>query len=176
MKKTILILLFLIIKGDHSIIADPPAIINKNVDQIIQFNRYNIDSLSVEYVMAGIAYHECFNLSYLDRWLTMEAFYNRLKINFNNNGTTVRGQLLAPKQFTGLFKYNPEQFKFDSSDTICQQNLVMAREIVNGNRVSNKTIVYWAGKSCDKSTLHWKLIYKNRLNLPNYLKQIYSTQ
>jgi len=78
-----------------------------------------IDKYPLEEVMAAVAYHECFNLSRLERWLVMEAFYNRIIHNFNNNGRTLKEQILAPKQFTGLWKFYPQQFKYDSNDTLC---------------------------------------------------------
>lgn len=126
--------------------------------------------------MAAIAYHECGNLSPAERWYTMECFYNRIITNFNNNGKTVKEQLLAPKQFTGLFKYRPEAFKFDTSDSICIHNKIMAQAIICGSRLADDTIVYWASKSVDKNTRHYKQIFPKAIKLDSSFKQIYSPQ
>lgn len=130
--------------------------------------KYLINKDSVEYyplpeVMAAVAYHECFNLSQEERWLVMEAFYNRIEDNFNNNGSTLKEQLLAPKQFTGLWKYNPQQFKYDECDTLCVQNKEMAAAIITGYRlITSRRIYYWAG-ICDRTNAHGKWVRKNKL-------------
>ena len=138
---------------------------NTNVEsKSYLLNKDSVDQYPLAEVMAAIAYHECYDLSKLERWLIMEAFHNRLIYNFNNNGSDVKSQLLAPKQFTGLWKYNPEQFKFDTNDTICIQNFKMAESIIQGNRVCTRRIYYWAGK-CDRNTSHGKFVNKDKLGV-----------
>lgn len=123
----------------------------------------------VEEVMAAVVYHECYNLSKLERWLVMEAFYNRIICNFNNNGKTVKQQILAKKQFTGLFTDNPQQFIYNDADTLCLQNVTMARAIIAGCRMSDRIIFYWAGE-CDRSTSHGRWVNRNKLKLPSTIK------
>lgn len=143
---------------------------------------YTIDKMDIcKYptieVLAAIAYHECGNLSKLDRWLTMEAVWNRVVTNFNKNGYCLESQLLAPKQFTGLWKYRPEDLKFDSTDPICLENLHMAKLIVAGNRYwKYEPIVYWAGKNCDRNTAHYRNIETRQIETGYNLQQIYATE
>jgi hypothetical protein len=143
-----------------------------NVNSIIKteevYKNYIINKDSVEYyplpeVLAAIAYHECGNLSTLDRWLVMEAFMNRIIHNFNNNGKSVKEQLLAPKQFTGLWKYRPQDFKYNSKSKICQSNKLMAEQIITGSRATNRIIFYWAGV-CDRNHSHGKWVKKKEIN------------
>lgn len=123
----------------------------------------SLDHYPIAEVMAAIAYHECYNLAPLERWLVMEAFYNRVVYNYNNNGRSVKEQLLAPKQFTGLFKYYTSRFKFDSNDELINSNYNMALEILSGARASTDRIIfYWAGK-CDRKTSHGKFVKKEEI-------------
>jgi hypothetical protein len=131
-----------------------------------------VDQYPLSEVMAAIAYHECFNQPKLERWLIMEAFLNRIEDNFNNNGPTVKEQLLAPKQFTGLWLFYPEQFKFDESDPIILENKKMAEYILAGLRVSSKRIYYWAG-TCDMKTSHGRWVKKDNIKLPKIIKTIF---
>jgi len=126
-------------------------------------NKDSVSFYPIHELMAAIAYHECFNLSRDERWLVMEAFHNRILDNFNNNGETVATQLLAPKQFTGLWKHNPQQWKYDSSDTLCTENEKMARLIIAGVRLSEQRIYYWAG-STDRSGKHGKFVKRKKIN------------
>lgn len=125
-------------------------------------NKDSISFYPLSELMAAIAYHECFNLSRNERWLVMEAFHNRILDNFNNNGETVESQLLAPKQFTGLWKYNPQQWKYDNCDTLCTENETMAKLIIAGVRLSERRIYYWAGIS-DRNTRHGKWVGKHKI-------------
>ena len=92
--------------------------------------------------------------------------------NFNNNGFTVKEQLLAPKQFTGLWKYNPQQFKYDNTDSISVENREMALSIIEGNRFCTDTVFYWAGP-CDSRTAHGKWMKKNHIKLPKFIKHLF---
>jgi hypothetical protein len=92
----------------------------------------------------------------------MEAVWNRVNNNFNNNGSTLQEQLLAKKQFTGLFEINPKQFYFDPDNSRHYANYLMAKDVIQGNRISPKKIYYWAG-TCDKHTRHYKQLFKKRL-------------
>jgi len=71
--------------------------------------------------------------------------------------------LLAPKQFTGLWKHNPQQSKYDSSHTLCTENEKMARLIIAGVRLSEQRIYYWAG-STDRSGKHGKFVKRKKIN------------
>ena len=150
--------------------VETSTVITKQTSYIL--NKDSIDQYPLAEVMSAVAYHECFNLSKLERWLIMEAFHNRLVNNFNNNGTTVKEQLLAPKQFTGLWKYSPQQFKYDSNDTLSIQNRQMAELIIDGSRVSTVTVYYWAG-ICDATTAHGKWVKKQCLKLPTHITHIF---
>lgn len=130
----------------------------------------NIDGVEVKStldrtteMMAAVAYHECYNLSKMERWLVMEALWNRVEDNFNNNGATLEEQLLAPKQFTGLWKHNPERFKYDENDQLCVENKQMAEYILSGVRISSRRIYYWAGIS-DRTTIHGKFVKRKKIN------------
>lgn len=160
----ILILFYLLIPSNNIINKRDVEI--KNIEESQRYYLLNKDSVEfypIEEVMAAIAYHECLNLAPLERWLVMEAFYNRIKYNFNNNGSTVKEQLLAPKQFTGLWKYCPQWFKYDSDDEILQSNKNMALQIISGARITNRIIFYWAGK-CDRKGKHGKFVKRKELN------------
>lgn len=151
------------------VLYKPKSEISVNIPEIelgysYELDRDSIDQYPLDEVMAAVAYHECFNLSKLERWLVMEAFHNRIIYNFNNNGTTVKEQLLAPEQFTGLWKYNPEQFKFDTHDSISVQNREMAKSIIEGNRICSRRIYYWAGK-CDRNTSHGRFVSRDKLDV-----------
>ena len=142
--------------------------VTSSIEPIVKDYSYLLQRDSFEYypveeVMAAIAYHECLNLAPLERWLVMEAFYNRVIHNFNNNGASVKEQLLAPKQFTGLWKHCPQWFKYDSTNEIIFSNREMALQIISGARVSDRRIFYWAGK-CDRHGKHGRWVKKNKLN------------
>jgi len=137
-----------------------------------ELDKDSVNQYPLDEVMAAVAYHECFNLSKLERWLVMEAFHNRIIYNFNNNGTTVKEQLLAPEQFTGLWKYNPQQFKFDTHDSISVQNREMAQSIIEGNRFCTDTIFYWAGP-CDHTTAHGKWMKRVHRKLPKQIIHLF---
>ena len=134
-----------------------------NTPKVYLLNKDSVDHYPLDEVMAAIAYHECLNISPLERWLVMEAFHNRIIYNFNDNGVTVKDQLLAPKQFTGLWKYCPQWFVYDETNETIRNNREMAREIISGARVANRRIFYWAGK-CDRKGKHGKFVKKKELN------------
>lgn len=134
-----------------------------NLDNKIYFTKDNIDKYDPALVLAGIAEHECYDLSLIERHLVMEAMWNRVIDNYNNNGYTLKDQLLAPKQHTGLFKYNPKQFCFDLNNDRHLQNYQMAVNIINNHeRLTNRCIYYWAG-DCDKNTSHYRFVLSNKL-------------
>lgn len=137
-----------------------------------ELDKDSLKTYPVEEIMAAVAYHECYNLSKLERWLVMEALYNRVQDNFNSNGTTIDSQLLANRQFTGLWKYNPQQFKFDTHDTLCIQNRKMAIAIINGSRMAPSRIYYWAG-TCDSRTAHGRWMKKVHIKLPKFIKSLF---
>lgn len=113
-------------------------------------------------IIAAVAFHECYNLSKMERWLVMEALVNRVEDNFNGNGNTLIEQLLAPKQFTGLWKYNPQQFRYDENELLCVENKRMAEYILSGIRISSRRIYYWAG-TCDMQTSHGRFVNQNSI-------------
>lgn len=113
-------------------------------------------------IIAAVAFHECYNLSKMERWLVMEALVNRVEDNFNGNGNTLIEQLLAPKQFTGLWKHNPQQFRYDENEPLCVENKRMAEYILSGIRLSSRRIYYWAG-TCDLNTAHGKFVKRNAI-------------
>jgi len=113
-------------------------------------------------IIAAVAFHECYNLSKMERWLVMEALVNRVEDNFNGNGTTLIEQLLAPKQFTGLWKHNPQQFRYDENELLCVENKRMAEYILSGVRLSSRRIYYWAG-TCDMQTSHGRFVKQNAI-------------
>jgi len=137
-----------------------------------ELDKDSVDQYPLDEIMAAVAYHECYNLSKLERWLVMEAFHNRIVYNFNNNGSDVKSQLLASKQFTGLWKYNPEQFKFDTHDTISVQNREMAQSIIEGNRFCPDTVYYWAGPG-DHRTTHGRWMKKVHIKLPKQIIHLF---
>lgn len=140
-----------------------PEIKEVNKPKVYFLNKDSVDHYPLDEVMAAIAYHECLNLSPLERWLVMEAFHNRIIYNFNGNGATVKDQLLAPKQFTGLWKYCPQWFIYDENNEIIRNNREMAMEIISGARVTDRRIFYWAGK-CDRKGKHGRFVKKKELN------------
>jgi hypothetical protein len=166
----ILILFYLLIPSNN--ITNKRDVEIKDIEESQRFYLLNKDSVEfypVSEVMAAIAYHECYNLTQEERFLVMEAFLNRVEDNFNQNGNTVKEQLLAPKQFTGLWKYNPQQFKYDSSDSLCIQNREMAEAIISGYRISSRRIFFWAGIS-DRKTAHGKWVKKDKIKTSSNVK------
>lgn len=123
-------------------------------------------------IIAAVAFHECYNLSKLERWLVMEALVNRVEDNFNNNGNTLLEQLTAPKQFTGLWKYSPQQFRYDENDQLCIENKRMAEYILSGIRISSRRIYYWAG-TCDMQTSHGRFVKSNSIKTNNTIKHLF---
>ena len=134
-------------------------LLNVNQEKIY-FTRDNLNYDNA-LILAGIAEHECLNLSWQERHLVMEAVWNRVEDNFNNNGCTIQQQLLAPKQFTGLFIYRPQHFYVDKKNKRHIENIYMALCVINGHRLSNKRIYYWSDHTKNK---HYWYVRKNRIN------------
>ncbi len=133
-----------------------------NVEQTeIQFTRDNLD-YHPALILAGIAEHECLGLSWQERHLVMEAVWNRVQDNYNNNGCTIQEQLLAPKQFTGLFIYRPKHFYIDKKNKRHIENIYMALCVIQGHRLSNKRIYYWSD-SDNKSHPHYKYVKHRKI-------------
>jgi len=103
----------------------------------------------------------------------MEAVWNRVEDNFNNNGATFAEQLLAPKQFTGLFLFYPHQFRWDKDDPILEENLQIARSIIQGIRRCPSRIYYWASKSVDSNTSHYNWMKSQSYVDDSSFKQIF---
>lgn len=130
----------------------------------IYFNKHNLDKVHPVYILAGIAEHECYNLSEYERHLVMEAVVNRIEDNFNNNGTTLKKQLLAKHQFTGLFKHYPNMFYFDPNNQRHLKNVEMAKDILyNKQRMSEKRIYYWASPEDMTLKTYGKFMRKNKI-------------
>ena len=131
----------------------------------IFFTKENIHQFKEPVILAALAWHECRNLHWYERWLIMEATWNRVEANFNNNGSNLVKQLNAPNQFYGLYDKN---FYFDVTDDIHFANLQMAKMIIAGFRFSDRNIYYWStcndrGKHhsfCKKDSI--KTLYKTR--------------
>lgn len=116
-----------------------------------------IDTYPIEQVLVAIAYHECRNKYQEDRILIMQAVWNRLTNNFNKNGTLLSQQLLAPKQFTGLFDNN---LKFSTLEKTQVEDLKVAKLICAGINFAPKTIYYWARSY---EGLHYRLCLKQKI-------------
>lgn len=135
----------------------------------IQFNKHNLNDVNPEYVLAAIAWHEAGKSDINERRYIMEAVWNRVEDDFNNNGASLEQQMLAPKQFTGLFLYHTHRFSFDYTNITHLENLDAAREIIyQKKRTCPKRIYYWAGKVTDKNTSHWRNIYNESLNIVHF--------
>ena len=133
-----------------------------NVEQTnIQFTRDNLD-YHPALILAGIAEHECLNLSWQERHLVMEAVWNRVLDNYNNNGKTIQQQLLAPKQFTGLFIFRPKDFRVNKTDKRHIENIYMALCVIQGHRLSDKRIYYWSDTS-NKNSKHYKYVKHRKI-------------
>lgn len=167
---TTMITIMLLVPSDYS--KTEPVIEDVPERQSYTISKDSIDYYPLPEIMAAIAYHECGNLSKLERWLVMEAFHNRIQYNFNNNGATVKDQLLAPKQFTGLWKFRPEEFKYDNSNKVLRENKQMAEYIISGVRASSRTIFYWAG-TYDLPTKHGRWVKKNCIKTNKQIKHLF---
>lgn len=123
-------------------------------------------------ILAGVAEHECLNLSWQERHLIIEAVWNRVVDNFNNNGTSIQEQLLAPKQFTGLFTLRPKHFYFDKNNPRHIENLYMALCVINGHRLSNRRIYYWTDNT-NTNCKHYKYVRRKAIKLPYKTIQLF---
>lgn len=135
-------------------------LLNVNQERIY-FTRDNLNYDNA-LILAGIAEHECLNLSWQERHLVMEAVWNRVEDNFNCNGTTIQEQLLAPKQFTGLFTLRPYHFYVDKNNPRHIENIYMALCVINGHRLSNKRIYYWSDTS-NKQSKHYRYVRRKAI-------------
>lgn len=131
----------------------------------ILFTKENIYQFKDPVILAAIAWHECRNLHWYERWLIMEASWNRVEDNFNNNGKTLIEQINAPKQFYGIYDKN---FYFDYTSDIHWANLKMAKMIIAGFRFSDRNIYYWA-TNFDKGG-HNSFVNRNKI------KTLYKTK
>ncbi len=134
--------------------------LNSNPDKIY-FTKDNLN-YDPALILAAVAEHECLNLSWQERHLVMEAVWNRVIDNYNNNGCTIQEQLLAPKQFTGLFIYRPQHFYIDKKNKRHIENIYMALCVIQGHRLSNKKIYYWSD-SDNKSHPHYKYVKHRKI-------------
>ena len=143
-----------------------------NVEQTeIQFTRDNLN-YHPALILAGIAEHECLNLSWQERHLIMEATWNRVIDNYNNNGCTIQEQLLAPKQFTGLFIYRPQHFYINKKNPRHIENIYMALCVIQGHRLSDKRIYYWSDNT-NKQCKHYKYVKRHKITTPFRTVQIF---
>lgn len=168
-----MVTIMLLIPSDHKVKVNTPEPVVETKHYYIHKEAIVIDNLPLNEIMAAIAWHEAGNNSELERRLIMEAFYNRVVDNYNNNGKLVSQQLLAPKQFTGLWLYNnPQKFEYDENNPTILENLRMADEIISGCSSMSRRIYYWAG-TCDFTTKHGKWVKRNCLKLPKYVKHLF---
>ena len=151
----------------------PTVTIEAPREEKIYFTKDNLDLYSNAVILAGVVEHECTTCLPQERHLVMETTWNRVINNYGKHGYDIISQLLAPRQFTGLFLYNPEKFYFDPSNKRHMENFQMAKDIIDGKRVSDKCTYYWASKLIDKDTLHWRQIYPKRIKVKFKTKQIY---
>ena len=143
-----------------------------NIEQTeIQFTRDNLN-YHPALILAGIAEHECLNLSWQERHLIMEATWNRVIDNYNNNGCTIQEQLLAPKQFTGLFIYRPQHFYINKKNPRHIENIYMALCVIQGHRLSDKRIYYWSDNT-NKQCKHYKYVKRRKITTPFRTVQIF---
>lgn len=73
--KTSLILILMFLTG-VSCGNKPEKIVHVLEHYHYTISKQDVDKYPIAEVMAALAYHECYNLAPLERWLTMEAFYN----------------------------------------------------------------------------------------------------
>lgn len=130
------------------------------------------DSISfypLEEILVAVANHEVYEGSHeLEFRLVMEALYNRVVYNFNGNGNTITQQLLAPKQFSGLFLYHTKDFYFSSGEP---WKLEIARSVISGVRYFKDPIFYWASpEDIQNRTAHGLWIKNRCMTLPKKIK------
>jgi len=141
--------------------------------EIIYFTRNNLDQYSNASILAGVVNHECYDCLLEERHLVMETVWNRVVNNYGQHGYDIISQLLAQKQFTGLFIYRPKDFSFNPNNQRDLENFEMAKRIISGQRISDQCTYYWASKQCDLDTLHGKWLNKRKIKLKFKTKQIY---
>lgn len=142
----------------------------------IYFNQSNIGLELPEYVLVAITNHECYaNAQITERIFMMEAVWNRVQDNYGNHGLTLSEQLLAKKQFTGLFIYNPKAFMVDFNNEKTKHLVKIARQIIYEHKriYPHKRIYYWAGV-CDKDGKHGRWVKKNKLKTIIKTKNIFA--
>lgn len=114
-----------------------------------KITKRNISIQQDAVLMAAIAWNEIRNGHPMERWLIMEATWNRVANNYNNNGSTLAKQVLAPKQFPLPYS----QLYFNPANPYMQENYKMALQIIAGERIAETTIYSWS-TSRDKGNHH----------------------
>lgn len=127
-------------------------------------NRYNLDSVSDEYLLAMVSIHECINICPQDAPYIMEATWNRVQINWGNYGD-LKAQLRS-SEFRGLLDSN---FYFDPSNIKHCLALKQAREIIKGKRKTKKIIVGWL-THYDNDTTHVNKAMSKVVKTPTWHK------
>jgi hypothetical protein len=140
-----------------------------NITQIqypeyIKFKKHKIPK-DQALVLAALAWNEIRNGHPLERWLIIEAAWNRVINNYNSNGATLQKQLAARKQF-----YLPT-LVFDPKNPYHQENYRFALAIIAGARVADKPIYYWATKT-DKGN-HFKRVKRKKIDTYGLTKHIF---
>lgn len=123
---------------------------DSNPNTKITLTKENIHNFKEPLILAAIAWHECRDLHWYERWLIMEAAWNRVEDDFNCNGADLIMQVNSPNQFHNIYD---KDFYFDFKNDICWANLQMAKMIITGFRFSDYDIYYWSTKH-DKGKHH----------------------
>lgn len=142
----------------------------------IYFDKTNIGTYLPEYVLVAITNHECYNDAPItERIFMMEAVWNRVQDNYGNNGLTLSDQLLAQKQFTGLFIYNTNLFSIDFNSSKDRYLVELARKIIYEHKriYPEKRIYYWAGTD-DSDHVHGKWVKRKQLKTLIKTKNIFA--
>lgn len=177
MKYRHLLLLLLLLIGciNKPIEMDLPQIEVK-ANSKIYFDKTNIGTYLPEYVLVAITNHECYeNSPITERIFMMEAVWNRVQDNYDYNGITLSDQLLAKKQFTGLFKYRTHTFSIDFENNKDKYLIELARKIIYEHKriYPEKRIYYWAGTD-DSDHAHGKWVKRKQLKTLIKTKNIFA--
>jgi hypothetical protein len=160
LKKHLILLLLILLLPKVGVIEIKEVITRtNNIPESVTIKQSNVNNIDPAIILASISWHETGNLSWAERWLVMEATWNRISNDFNCNGANFKSQLSAPKQFPKIF----DKLYFDSTNQYHLSNYMMAQRIIEGERLSQKVIYYWG----TKRDRHYKFCSKNHKNNPS---------
>lgn len=127
-------------------------------------NKYNLENIPDDYLLAMVAIHECINICPQDAPYIIEATWNRVFYNWGNYGG-LKSQLKS-SEFKGLLD---ENFYFNPFNIRHCLALKEARQVIKGKRRTDKIIVGWL-THYDNDSKHVNRAMKRVVSTPTWHK------